>query len=231
MRDPSRIKLEEYGWEMTEEIQRGEGYHSLNRQDRRALDSSCELPGRRCLMTKPYGIAVRLVDQSRYDLAERQLRQSLQENPEHAAFHQRLGRKREAEAAIAQALMLDPDNDFTHTAQGWRLVEKGDRKAARAHFLEALRINPENRWAQSGLQQSKLGGVRMWIGLLLPVIGGGVHVLTAKTPLEGHPANFLLAAVAVWVVIIALAAGLLWIRDSYPYTVVANVPQGKPTGS
>jgi tetratricopeptide (TPR) repeat protein len=141
MRDPSRIKLEEYGWEMTEEIQRGGRYYILNRHHRRALDSSCEMPGRRCSMTKPYGIAVRLVDQSRYDLAERQLRQSLQENPEHAAFHQRLGRKREAEAAIAQALMLDPDNDFTHTAQGWRLVEKGDRKAARAHFLEALRIN------------------------------------------------------------------------------------------
>jgi hypothetical protein len=130
MRDPSRIKLEEYGWEMTEETQRGGEYYILNRHDRRALDSS-----------------------------------------------------------------------------------------------------PENRWAQSGLQRSKLGRVRMWIGLLLPVIGGGVHVLTAKTPLEGHPANFLLAAVSIWVVIIALAAGLLWIRDSYPYTVVANVPQGKPTGS
>jgi hypothetical protein len=39
MRDPSRIKLEEYGWEMTEETQRGGEYYILNRHDRRALDS------------------------------------------------------------------------------------------------------------------------------------------------------------------------------------------------
>ncbi len=59
---------------------------------------------------------------------------------------QRLGRKKEAEEAIASALMLDPNNDFTHTAQGWRLLKDRNRDAAREHFLEALRINPENRW-------------------------------------------------------------------------------------
>jgi hypothetical protein len=91
MRDPSRRKLEEYGWERTKETQRGGGYHILNRHHRGALDSSCELPGRPCSMTKPYGIAVRLVGQSRYDLAERQLRQPLQENPEHAASYALLG--------------------------------------------------------------------------------------------------------------------------------------------
>jgi len=149
-----------------------------------------------------------------------QAERGLQLDPNHtgcaslrALALQRLGRKQEAEAAIAQALMLDPNNDFTHTAQGWRLLQKNNRKAARAHFLEALRINPENRWAQNGLASSKLGAVSSSFMRLCLVLAT-LRVVTAVTWLHDGVAVFLVSAGLVAMGLIAIAAGLLWIRDS-----------------
>jgi tetratricopeptide (TPR) repeat protein len=128
---------------------------------------------------------------------------------------QRLGWKEEAAAVIAQALTLDPNNDFTHTAQGWRLLEKNDRKAARQHFLEALRVNPENRWAASGLQRLKSAnaGLRFLILYGLCVASGG---LTFVRTHSDHAETVLLVCGAVplmFVSIATIAAGLLAIRD------------------
>ncbi len=78
--------------------------------------------------------------------------------------------------------MLNPNNDFTHTAQGWRLLEKKDRKAARQHFLEALRVNPENRWAASGLQRLRTAKAGLQLTILYGVyaaLGGLAFVWTA----------------------------------------------------
>jgi Tfp pilus assembly protein PilF len=127
---------------------------------------------------------------------------------------QRLGWKEEAAAVIAQALMLDPNNDFTHTAQGWRLLEKKDRKAARQHFLEALRVNSDNRWAASGLQRLKSAKA----GRSLMILYAGSVAMGAISVRSRHPdhpemAVMVVAGALVWVAIAAVAAGLFAIRD------------------
>jgi tetratricopeptide (TPR) repeat protein len=125
---------------------------------------------------------------------------------------QRLGRKREAEVAITQALMLDPNNDFTHTAQGWRLLQKNDRRSARQHFLEAMRLNAENRWAQTGLAAARARTIllRITVVILAFVMARVLSFLsTAKRP----DAIVLLVGIAAVAVPIALAAGLLALRD------------------
>ncbi len=66
---------------------------------------------------------------------------------------QRLGRKGEAEAAIVQALLLDPNNDFTHTAQGWRLLQKHECKAAPATFLKPCASIPRTGGPRTGCRR------------------------------------------------------------------------------
>lgn len=64
----------------------------------------------------------------------------------------RLGRHAEAEEAIGSALRIDPDDDYTHAAAGYRALARRDHRLACVHFREALRINPENAWAEQGLR-------------------------------------------------------------------------------
>jgi tetratricopeptide (TPR) repeat protein len=128
---------------------------------------------------------------------------------------QRLGWKEEAAAVIAQALMLDPNNDFTHTAQGWRLLEKKDRKAARQHFLEALRVNPENRWAASGLQRLELDKAVIQI-LTLCGASAALHGLAFAINHSVDPKTVLLvggAGALMFVALAVVAANLLSIHD------------------
>jgi hypothetical protein len=91
--------------------------------------------------------------------------------------------------------------------------QKWNRKAARAHFLEALRINPENRRAQNGLAWSRLTGVRIWAALLTGPIVGAIFLFVIGPP-NLNWAILLLVMLAVAVILGLIAAGLLWIRDS-----------------
>jgi hypothetical protein len=111
-----------------------------------------------------------------------------------------------------QALRLDPNNDFTHTAQGWRLLQMNDRKAARAQFLEALRINPLNYWAQSWLASTKAWAVHNSV-LFLVLIVNALRCVASGAPAEDQAAVLLVSAALV-IGLIAVAADLLWIRDS-----------------
>jgi tetratricopeptide (TPR) repeat protein len=81
--------------------------------------------------------------------------------PEHAACINargvalvNLGRREEASQTIAGALQNNPHNATTHANQGWALLHAGDYKAALEHFREALRIDPESRWAKSGIVEA-----------------------------------------------------------------------------
>jgi tetratricopeptide (TPR) repeat protein len=124
---------------------------------------------------------------------------------------QRLGRKQEAEAVIAQALMLGPNNDFTHTAQGWRLLQKHKPKAARDHFLEALRINPQNRWARSGLASARAASRSYLLVFLLSVALAPFSVAEAAFAVRaGENAVFRVAG-ALAMGVNAIAVGRLWI--------------------
>ncbi len=99
--------------------------------------------------------------------------------------------------------MRAPNDDFTHTAQGWRLLQKNRTKAARGHFLEALRIDPENRWASQGLKAAKSrSGVStlivLYLGLSLVLVGIG---LTAQSR---EPAVTYFGAALAWTLMAAV---------------------------
>ena len=97
----------------------------------------------------------------RHAEAEATARQSLELDPDdsgaatilsHALRIQ--GKAAENEDQIASMLARDPEDDDNHTAAGWQALQKGNRQAAEQHFLEALRLNPENELAREGLLES-----------------------------------------------------------------------------
>lgn len=85
----------------------------------------------------------------------------LQIDPEHpgctnfrALALVKLGRKDEAGHALHSALANDPENALTHANQGWAYLHRGDHARALEHFREALRIDPELEWAQTGIVEA-----------------------------------------------------------------------------
>lgn len=66
----------------------------------------------------------------------------------------KLGRKDEAGQSIDTALSKDPDNALTHANQGWTCLHAGDHGKALEHFREALRLDPTNEWARSGIVEA-----------------------------------------------------------------------------
>ncbi|PCJ64791.1 MAG: hypothetical protein COA58_10980 [Bacteroidetes bacterium] len=66
----------------------------------------------------------------------------------------KLGREEEGYDTIHGALQEDPENSFTHANYGWGLLEKGEGKKSLEHFREALRLNPTNEYAQSGMAEA-----------------------------------------------------------------------------
>lgn len=102
-------------------------------------------------MTKHFERAMVLFEQSRLDLAEKELRQGLLDDPEHPFGHAMLAlclaareqfedATREAQAAIAHA----PDMPFAHYALA-RVYNSRDRlKEAKNAISEAINLDPEN---------------------------------------------------------------------------------------
>ncbi len=66
----------------------------------------------------------------------------------------KLGRKDEADATIGAALARDPENSYSHANMGWTALHASDPKKALHHFREALRIDPNNEWAQAGMLEA-----------------------------------------------------------------------------
>lgn len=65
-----------------------------------------------------------------------------------------LGRKDEADQAMAATLEKDPENAMSHANQGWTSLHRGDHQQALIHFREALRLNPQMEWARRGIVES-----------------------------------------------------------------------------
>ncbi len=63
----------------------------------------------------------------------------------------KLGRKEEHVEADKQALKSNPMNPNTHATVGFSELEKGNTLKAKEHFREALRLDPNNDYAQSGM--------------------------------------------------------------------------------
>lgn len=66
----------------------------------------------------------------------------------------KLDQKDALHLTIEDALLNNPHDSYTHSNVGWSKLELGDHKAARTHFVEALRLNPNSEHARLGLLES-----------------------------------------------------------------------------
>ena len=67
------------------------------------------------------------------------------------------GKKDEAKSLVETSLAKDPERVPTRTNAGWAALQRGDLKEAKEHFLEVLRLDPNNQYnttAKEGLLQS-----------------------------------------------------------------------------
>ncbi len=94
--------------------------------------------------------ALLLLQRSRYDLAEQELRRLLAQDPEDAQAHALLAcslaeqnKLQEAESSARDAIQLAPDNAYCHYIMGWIKVQEDDLPSARRAVEEAIRLDPE----------------------------------------------------------------------------------------
>ena len=66
----------------------------------------------------------------------------------------KLGRKDEAAAAVEGVLSRDPESAVTHANRGWTLLHQNQPRPAMEAFREALRLEPDNDWARSGIVEA-----------------------------------------------------------------------------
>lgn len=78
----------------------------------------------------------------------------------------KLDRKAEAAHTADFALHKSPEDSYSHANRGWVAIEQGEYKAAQQHFMEALRLNPNSDYAQSGLKESIKGQNVIYRGML-----------------------------------------------------------------
>jgi Flp pilus assembly protein TadD len=90
--------------------------------------------------------------------AERAAREALALDAENEAAGDSLadalrmqGKLEESAAQIRGLLGRNPENPWTHSSAGMLALQRGEVGAAEAHFLSALRIEPEHREAREGL--------------------------------------------------------------------------------
>lgn len=90
-----------------------------------------------------------LLQQQRFDLAERELRQALAEEPQSSRVHSALGwclsalqRLEEAQRLADAAVALGPDDPLSHHTRAHVLFHRNDFSAAQGAIEEAIRLNP-----------------------------------------------------------------------------------------
>ncbi len=93
--------------------------------------------------------------------AEASARKALDLNPDNASAANQLAhalrlqnRLQESSDQTAYMLGQNPEDPDTRITAGWTDLQRGDNKAAEAHFLEALRLDAENEAAREGLKEA-----------------------------------------------------------------------------
>lgn len=66
----------------------------------------------------------------------------------------KLGKNREAEQCVDLALAKDPENDVSHANKASILFRQGKPKESAEHYREALRLNPNSKWARDGILEA-----------------------------------------------------------------------------
>lgn len=102
-------------------------------------------------MTNTINRAVLLLQQSRFDLAEQELRRVLTEDPHDPRAHAMLGvtlthldKLDEAQAEAEQAIALAPDWPYCHFCRSLVLMQRRKFGEAEASAREAVRLDPED---------------------------------------------------------------------------------------
>lgn len=102
-----------------------------------------------------------LMGLSRHAEAETAAREALALDPDNSSAANLLshalriqGKSAENEGRIAAMLARDPEDDDNHVAAGWQALQSGKREDAQKHFMEALRLNPENDSAREGMLEA-----------------------------------------------------------------------------
>lgn len=93
--------------------------------------------------------------------AETSARKALDLNPDNASAANQLAhslrlqnRLQESSDQTAYMLGQNPEDPATRITAGWTDLQRGDNKAAEAHFLEALRLDAGNDAAKDGLKEA-----------------------------------------------------------------------------
>ncbi|OYP30007.1 tetratricopeptide repeat protein [Rhodopirellula sp. MGV] len=101
------------------------------------------------------------IQQYRWNDALNAAETGLQFDPDHntcnntrAVALTKLGRRDEAGATIDSVLANNPEDAFSHANNGWTKLHAGKPDEAAEHFKEALRLEPNNSWARSGIIES-----------------------------------------------------------------------------
>jgi len=78
----------------------------------------------------------------------------------------KLNRQSQASETIDFALHNAPENSYSHANKGWVEVEQDKYDSAIGSFKEALRLNPTNEYARSGLKEAIKGKNILYRGVL-----------------------------------------------------------------
>jgi tetratricopeptide (TPR) repeat protein len=134
----------------------------------------------------------------------------------------RLGRRRQAREAAALALKLAPDAAASHAAAGWIELKAGNLEESREHMREALRMDPLNETAASGLRLAGDGPrfcaalvvqAERWVWpltLAAIVFAAELALLAARGRLGAFVLGYSAAVLA------ALEGAMVWVRIRHP---------------
>lgn len=118
-------------------------------------------------------LAAALLDRGQRDQALAMTEEALALDPEHTSAANlralalvKLGRRDEAAAAVEGVLSRDPDSAVTHANRGWTLLHQNQPRPAMESFREALRLEPDNDWARSGIVEAMKARNPIYRGLL-----------------------------------------------------------------
>lgn len=78
----------------------------------------------------------------------------------------KLNRKEDASATLGYALHKAPENSHSHANMGWVAIEQDKYEEAVRHFLEALRLEPDNDYARDGLKEALKAKNLLYRGIL-----------------------------------------------------------------
>lgn len=151
-----------------------------------------------------------------------------------------LGERDAAAVTMKDALANDPEDAWLHANQGWALLHESKARQSMDHFREALRIDPTNEWAKSGIVESLKASFFLyrwllryflWMSRLTPraqmgiVVGGYLGVQALRSLSQNNEAlrPFVLPLIGAYMAF----AVLTWVASAMLNLMLRLHPLGK----